>query len=140
MQTVPGSNIPTPLGGLFPLPLSLDLSQQIKSRDAGPVDSITLASLVLTIRQPSDGSMTWDFVSKVDVFVESSKSGSTLPRTQIATVSDPTGLEMTFDVEESVNLKPYVEEGSRVSGTGSGDAPSRDVSYDGVAVFTVHVF
>jgi hypothetical protein len=140
MQTVPGSNLPTPLGGLFPLPLNLDLSQQIKSRNAGAVDSVTLASLVLTIRQPSDGSITWDFVSTVDVFVEGATSDSSLPRTQIATVSDPTGLNMTFSVDESVNLKPYIEEGSRVSGSGRGEAPARDVSYDGVAVFTVHIF
>jgi hypothetical protein len=72
------------------------------------------------------------------VFVESTKSGTTLPKTKIATVSKPTGLKLTFTVEGSVNLKPYVDEGSQVDSSGSGRAPAADVTYDGLGVFTVH--
>ena len=139
-QTVPGSGIPTQLAPLFPLPLSLDLSSKIKAMNTGPIDSVTLSSLELTITMPSDGSVDWSFVDQVDVFVSSTKSGTTLPKAKIASVSKPTGQKMTFVVERSVNIKPYVDEGSQVDSSGSGRAPAVDVTYNGLAVFTVHPF
>jgi hypothetical protein len=137
-QSVQGSNIPTPLAALFPLPLSLDLSSKIKAMNTGPINSITLSSLELTITMPTDHSVDWSFVDHVDVFVESTKSGTALPKAKIATVSMPTGQKMTFVVDGSVNLKPYVDEGSQVDSSGSGHAPASDMSYDGLGVFTVH--
>jgi hypothetical protein len=137
-QSVQGSNIPTPLATLFPLPLSLDLSSKIKAMNTGPINSITLSSLELTITMPTDHSVDWTFVDHVDVFVESTKSGTTLPKAKLATASMPTGQKMTFAVEGSVNLKPYVDEGSQVDSSGTGRAPASDMSYDGLAVFTVH--
>jgi hypothetical protein len=45
----------------------------------------------------------------------------------------------TFSFElESVNLKPYVDEGSVVDAESSGNAPPDAVSYAGQGVFTVH--
>jgi len=137
-QTVQGSGIPTQLATLFPLPLSLDLSSKIKAMNTGPIKSVTLSSLELTITMPTDASVDWSFVDQVDVFVESTKSGTTLPKAKIASVSKPTGQKMTFVVEGSVNLKPYVDEGSQVDSAGSGHAPATDVSYNGLGVFTVH--
>ena len=137
-QSVPGSNVPAPLATLFPLPLSLDLSSKIKAMNTGPIDSITLSSLELTITMPADHSVDWTFVDHVDVFVQSTKSGTGLPKAKIATVSMPTGQKMKFTVDGSVNLKQYVDEGSQVDSSGTGCAPASDMSYDGLAVFTVH--
>jgi hypothetical protein len=141
-QRVPGTSIPGPLAALFPLPVSLDLESKIKARDTGPIDSVTLSSLALTITatdRPSGDADDWAFVEKVEVFVESTKQSSTLPRVKIASVAMPGAVQtLTFAVESSVNLKPYVDEGSQVNSVGSGTAPSDDVSYDGKAVFTVH--
>ncbi len=141
-QRVPGSSIPGPLAALFPVPISLDLESKIKAMNTGPIDGVTLKSLTLTITatdRPSGDVDDWAFVEQVDVFVESTKSGSTLPRVKIANISMPGAVQtMTFDVDSGVNLKPYVDEGSQVNSTGSGTAPSDDVSYDGKAVFTVH--
>jgi hypothetical protein len=141
-QHVRGTSIPGPLTALFPLPISLDIESQIKARDTGPIDSITLASLALTITptdRPTGDADDWAFVNQVEVFVESTRSGSTLPRVKVANISMPGAVQtMAFSVESSVNLKPYVDEGSKVESTGSGTAPSDDVSYDGKAVFTVH--
>jgi hypothetical protein len=139
-QTIPGSGIPAPLASLFPVPINLDLSSKIKAMNTGPIDSVTLSSLELTIRSPSDGSEDWSFVDKVDLFVASTRSGSTLPRVKLATVSGPTGAVLKFDVDGSVNLKDYVDEGSQIDSTGSGTAPVHDITYDGVGVFTVHPF
>jgi hypothetical protein len=141
-QSVPGSSIPGPLSSLFPVPISLDLQSKIKSQNTGPIDSVTLKSLELTITTTALGSGDsddWAFVDHIDVFVESTKAGSTLPKVKIASVAMPGAVQtMTFTVEGGVNLKPYVDEGSQVDSSGSGTAPSDDVSYDGTAVFTVH--
>lgn len=141
-QRVPGSPIPGPLQALFPLPLDLDLTAKIKEQTTGPIDSVNLSSLELNVTataRPAGDTDDWSFVQEIHVFVKSSQSGSSLPRVEIAHVVSP-GAEtrMTFLVESKVNLDPYVNEGSVIETTGSGNAPADDVTYDGKAVFTVH--
>ncbi len=141
-QTVQGSSIPSPLAALFPLPLSLDLSQKIKAQNTGPIGTITLSSLELTITntaKPAGDTDDWSFVSQVDVFVESTKSGTSLPKVKIASVSNPGAVQvMKFEVEGGVDVKPYIDEGSQVDTSGTGMVPPDDVSYDGTSTFTVH--
>ena len=45
---------------------------------------------------------------------------------------------MSFTSIDTVNLDPYVNEGSVVEGESSGRLPEDDVTYDGEGVFTVH--
>ena len=141
-QRVPGSPLPGPLQALFPLPIDLDLSAKIKERTTGPIDSVTISSLELHITPTgmSGGDKDdWAFIEEIHVFVKSSQSGSSLPRTEIARIANPGPVTtMKFIVESKVNLDPYVNEGSVIETTGSGTAPSDDVTYDGKAVFTVH--
>lgn len=135
-QTIRGSGIPAPLAAIFPLPLNLDLESKIKAKDTGPIDSVTLSSLTLHITS-SGGD--WSFVKSIDVFVEGTKAGTTLPKMKIASVSSPGAVQtLTFDVEHGVNLKPYIDEGSQVDSSGSGTQPTQDVSFEGQGVFTVH--
>lgn len=135
-QTIQGSGIPAPLAAIFPLPLSLDLDAKIKAKDTGPIDSVTLSSLTLHITS-SGGD--WSFVKSIDVSVESTKSGTTLPKLKIASVSSPGAVQtLTFNVEHGVNLKPYIDEGSKVDSSGMGTQPTQNVSFDGKGVFTVH--
>jgi hypothetical protein len=140
-QVVQGSSIPAPLTALFPLPLSLDLNQKIKAQNTGPIGTITLSSLALTITktsEPPGDTDDWSFVTSVDVFVESTKSGTTLPKVKIASVSSPGAVQvMNFKVE-SVDVKPYIDEGSQVDTSGTGTVPPDDVSYNGTSTFTVH--
>ena len=140
-QNIQGSPLPGPLATLFPVPLNLDLSSQIKARDTGPIDSVTLTSLDLAITpkdEPSGDTDDWSFVTSIDVFVSSTKSGTTLPKVKIAHATMP-GAVQTFSFElESVNLKPYIDEGSQVDSTGMGNAPMTDMTYDGASTFTVH--
>jgi hypothetical protein len=141
-QRVQGSPLPGPLAALFPLPLDIDIAQKIKEMETGPIDSVTLSSLTLTITataMPSGDTDTWSFVDAIHVFVRSSKSGTALPRVEIANVTAPGAVTtMTFDVMKDVDLQPYVEEGSVVEGESSGRLPEDDVTYDGEGVFTVH--
>lgn len=141
-QRVQGSGIPAPIAVLFPLPLDLDLSAEIQKQTTGPIDSVTLKRLTLDITDTdlaASDTDTWDFVDEIHVFVKSSASGSTLPRVEIASVVSPGAVtSMEFDVDDSVDLKPYVDEGSVVESEASGEVPTDDVSYDGEGVFTVH--
>jgi hypothetical protein len=134
-QTIQGSGIPAPLAALFPLPVDLDLEQQIKAMDTGPIDSVTLQALDLTITNGGD----WSFVTSVVVSVSSTQTGTQLPTVQIASASSPGEVQtMTFAVAPGVNLKPYIDEGSMVTSTGSGTAPAQTVDYDGTSTFHVH--
>ncbi|MBA3538415.1 MAG: hypothetical protein H0T79_02200 [Deltaproteobacteria bacterium] len=140
-QHVAGSGIPAPLAALFPLPLNLDLSAKIKEQTTGPIDSITLSALSLSITatdQPSGDTDDWSFVEEIHVFA-SGKSGSSLPRVEIASaVLAGAVTTIDFTVVPGINLKPYVDEGSIVEGTGKGTVPTDDVSYDGTSTFTIH--
>jgi len=141
-QMISGSPIPGPLQVLFPIPLNVDISAQIKAKDTGPIDSVTLKSLTLSITktdEPTGDTDDWSFVTSVDIFVSSTKSGSTLPKVKIAHVMNPGAVrDMKFELDAGVNLKPYIDEGSSVDGQSSGNAPADDVSYNGLATFTVH--
>jgi hypothetical protein len=135
-QTIQGSGLPAPLAAIFPLPLSLDLSSKIKAKDTGPIDGVTLSSLTLDITSPGGD---WSFVTSVDVFVASTRQGSTLPRAKLASVGSPGAVRtLSFHVEGGVNLKPYIDEGSQVDSSAVGTQPTQSVTFDGKAVFTVH--
>ena len=138
-QMIPGSPLPGPLAALFPFPLDVDIGSQIKAMDTGPINSVTLSSLELTITATDQPMGDWSFVTEIDVYVSSTKSGSTLPKTPIAHITSPGAVQtMTFDVDGSVDLNPYINEGSQVDGESTGSAPPNSVSYDGQGVFTVH--
>ena len=108
----------------------------------GPIDSVTLSKLTLTITptgMASGDTDDWRFVEQIHVFVKSSKSGSTLPRVEIASVSNPGQVTtLDFTVVGTVNLDPYINEGSVVEGESTGTLPEDDVTYNGEGVFTVH--
>jgi hypothetical protein len=141
-QRVAGSGVPAPIAGLFPIPLSLDLGAAIKARETGPIDSVTLSTLTLDITatdRPAGDSDDWSFLESVDVFVASTREGTTLPRRMIAHTGAPGAVtHIDFTVDGDVNLKPYVDEGAMVDSTASGTQPIDDVSFAGKAVFTVH--
>jgi hypothetical protein len=141
-QMVQGSALPGPLASLFPIPVSLDLQSAIMKQTTSPVGTIELDSLSLTITktdEPAGDSDDWSFLAQCDVYVESTGSGSTLPRVLIASATSPGAVQtVNFDVVAGVDLKPYVDEGGQVDSDGSGTAPPDDVSYDGSGVFTVH--
>ena len=141
-QSVSGNPVPAPIQGLFPLPLSLELSARIKKQTTGPIDRVTLASLALNItatEQQGDDFDDFAFIDEVHVFVKSALAESGLPRVEIASGVAPGQVQnFNFMVESSVDLLPYVEEGAVVESEATGTAPPDAVSYDGQAVFTVH--
>ncbi|TMQ07376.1 MAG: hypothetical protein E6J90_43515 [Deltaproteobacteria bacterium] len=117
-QTIQGSGIPAPLAAIFPLPLSLDLDAKIKAKDTGPIDSVSLSSLSLHITSSASD---WSFVTSVDVSVSSTRSGTSLPKVKIASVSSPGAVQtMNFhgdaaDAQRDVRRQGGVHRASAVT-------------------------
>lgn len=123
-----------PFNNFFPpLQLNIDLQSELDARDAGPAKAIYLDRLrVVTTptEQPQGDADNFDFVDEITVFVESTKSNTALQKVQIAEIKMvPAGATtMEFSVDRSVNLKPYVEEGIRLTTQGKGEQPPDNVS------------
>jgi hypothetical protein len=139
-QVVQGSSLPGPLAALFPLPIRVDIQSKIEAQETGPIDSVKLDSMHLDItasERPDGDSDDWAFIDHVDLYVESSKSGSTLPRVKVGSASAPGAVQRLDFEPEDVNLLPYLNEGCQMTAEASGTAPNDNVSYDGLAVFVV---
>ena len=87
-QRVSGSVVSALLGTLIPspFPLTIDLAQETKARGTGPVKAAGLKSLTFAITSTASSGSVHDFsfVQTVDIYIESTKSGTTLTRQKIA--------------------------------------------------------
>ena len=140
-QRITGSPLPGILGQILPVPVAIDIQEQIEARETGPIDAIHLRSLTLSITITAEGDRDLDdfgFIDRVDLFVESSQAGSSLPRVRVASATRPGAVRsFAFDVVPDVDLLPYVNEGSQMTADGEASVPPDDVTYDGEAVFRV---
>jgi hypothetical protein len=141
-QRITGSPLGGILGPLFPIPVAIDIEEQIAARETGPIDGIHLSHLTLAITATAEGAGDVDefgFIDRVDLFVESSQAGSSLERVRVAFATRP-GEVRSFDFEivPGINLLPYVNEGSQMTAQGEATVPPDDVTYDGEAVFRVN--
>ena len=120
-------------GLLPPLSLQIDLEEELERQDVGPARAVYLDALSLVITdsaRPEGDSDDFDFIDAVDVYVESRLENSSLKPRQIAQLASvPQGqTAVDFDVFEEVDLKPYIEEGVRLTTSGTGRVPADDTS------------
>lgn len=144
-QQVAGS----PLGGVLgsaldvPIPLEIDLATETASRDTGPAQHVYLSELRLDVTataEPAPDTDDFDFIDSIDIFVESSQSGSTLPRQRVAFLEAvPRGARSISLSLEDVDLIEYVREGARLTSTATGTVPPDDVTFDGDLSLAVEV-
>jgi hypothetical protein len=124
-----------------PFPITIDLSQETKARGTGPVKAAGLKSLSFQITNTASSGSVHDFsfIQTVDIYNESTKSGTTLTKQKIADLPSPPGAVTTLNLQTypDVNLLPYINEGSKISSTATGNAPPNDVTFNGQIV--VHV-
>jgi hypothetical protein len=145
-QRVQGSPIAGLLGDLFdaPIPMDVNIASETAARDAGPAEAARLRALVLEITDTEEGSGDTDdfgFLDSVDVFIESTREGTRLPRALIAQAADiAASPRLEFQVVGSVNVLPYSEEGSRFSSEVAGRVPGDDVSFAGRFTLRVELF
>lgn len=137
-----GIMLPLPINVIPAMTLNINLQEELDAQNAGAAKAVYLDALELQItdtKTPEGDTDNFDFIKKVDVYVESTKSSTQLQKVKIATISDvPQGqTTLSLQTESGVDLKPYIEEGVRLTTSGSGDVPPDDVSL--VAVVTLKV-
>lgn len=137
-----GPTLPLPINIIPQMQLNIDLQEELDAQNAGAAKSVYLTKLELKItdtKQPSGDTDNFDFIEKIDVYVESTKSGTKLSKVKIAHVTDvPQGKTvLPLSIEAGIDLKPYIEEGVRLTTSGTGTVPPDDVSL--VAEVTMQV-
>lgn len=131
---------------LPPLALDFDLQSELEERDADGANAVYLNALTLetteTAVADADDEDTFDFLDTIEFYVESRQEGSDLERVLVGSVDPvPTGRKMLdVDVDDTIDLKPYAQEGMRITTSGSGSIPPDDVSIEGNVVIEVEVF
>lgn len=119
-----------------PFVLNIDLTAEAMAHRVTGIQRVFLRHLSFTVTatarsSPSDNDC-WDFIDRIEVQVESTRSGSSLPRRTIATAMRPGCVDtLTFSVTSDVDLRPYIEEGIRFVTHASGIPPADDVSFRG---------
>ena len=139
-QRIDGSPVPAALQLLFPVPLDVTISAKIKEQEPGPIDGVYLSSLhldITTTDEPAGDQDDWAFLTRVDLYITSTREGSTLPRIKVASASAPGPVRRLDFTPEGANLVRYVDEGARLTAEATGTAPADDVSFDGLADFRV---
>lgn len=124
--TIQGDQTGLGLGDAFgSLDLNIDLEEELEARDASGADEVNLTAMTLHVTEDSDG-QTFDFLSSLDVVADADG----LSERQIATIDDvPEGRSsIDLDVDETVDLKPYIEEGMTLRTEAEGNIPDEDTT------------
>lgn len=145
-QRVMGSALGALLGVFLPSPfaLTVNLEQETRARGTGPAQSAGLKALsfrLTNVPNPPRSSDNFDFVDRIEIFVESAKSGSSLSKQKIADLlTVPRGVTtLSLQCYPMVDLVPYINEGARLSSTASGKTPPQDVTFDGQITIEIRV-
>jgi hypothetical protein len=134
-QTVQGSPLGALLpGGLFQIPLNIDLAAQTKAMGTGPASSAHLKTLSLAVTSPAGE--TFEFLDELSVSV----SGQGL-ETKLVARSSPVPAEsrISLEVFPGVDLLPYISRGATLVAAAQGHMPTRTVTFDGEVVIRVEV-
>jgi hypothetical protein len=145
-QRVQGNPLAGVLNTLFAVPIPMDVAIQSETaaRDTGPAKAAHLREIGLEITDTSTSAGDTDdfgFLDAVDVYIESTRAGTSLPRVLIARATNiEASQRLDFDVMRSVDLLPYADEGSRFTSDVQGSVPPDDVSFDGHFTLRVELF
>lgn len=145
-QKITGNILAGALGVFLPAPfaLTVNLDQETKARGTGPAQSAGLVALSFQLTRlpnPPRSTDNFDFVDRIEIFVESTKSGSALAKQKVADlIPVPKGqTKIELQCYPSVDLVPYINEGARISSSASGRVPSNDMTFDGLVTIEVRV-
>ena len=135
-----GPLVDLPGNALSVLKLNVDLEQQLEAHDADAAKAVYLEALVLEITDTEVGENdtdNFDFLDDVTIYV----SAEGLERKQLAIVDPvPEGKQsVSFDVDSSIDLKPYIEEGMNLETEATGNRPEDNVSFKAVSTIRVDV-
>ena len=141
-QMIIGSPISMARNAAAQVPIDFNLNEQILAQDTGPINAITLEAIEFDITktdEPPGDTDDWSFVTSVELAIESTKVGTTLPKLNIASAVGAVGeTRLVFDVDNTGNIEPYIGEGAEIAASGTGTLPPDAVSYDGLVTLTIH--
>jgi hypothetical protein len=147
-QTIPGNlaanaaGMALPPGSIAPVAVSVDLAAESTSRRI-PIGRVLLKSFrfdVTSTAEPAGDTDDFSFVRSARVFFECTAANCTLPRVEVASATDPGAVRsMNFTVS-SVNVKPYIDQGVRVTIELDAIPPPDDTSFNGAIVLRVEPF
>ena len=129
-----------PNGALDVFRLDINLEQELEKRDAKGAKAVYLTDLELQItdtEQPSGDSDNFDFLDSITIDVAADGQ-----ETRQLAVLDPVPEGQTtvaLDVDDTIDLKPYIESGMRLETNASGNRPEDDTSLKVVATIRVQV-
>lgn len=125
--------------------LEFDLQSELEERDAGAAKAVFVESIELVVtdsrKEGPEDVDNFDFLDNIEVYIASRKDDTSLEERRIA-VRDPVPEGRTsfqLDVESDIDIKPYVEEGVRLTTRGSGELPEDDVSIKAVVTLRIRV-
>ncbi|MFW6054034.1 MAG: hypothetical protein ACOC9J_04405 [Persicimonas sp.] len=118
------------------LRLNIDLDQELEKQDAEGAEAVYLEGLDLRITEDSDG-RDFDFLDQLTFYA----NADGLDKRQVAIIEDvPSGQSrISLDTDDSVNLKPYIEEGMRLEAEAEGSVPDDDTTLEAIAAIRVKV-
>lgn len=126
------------LGTLFgPQRLTLNVQAQTEARGTGPAKKVLLRAFRLALTPNSSIDQDFDFLDSVFIDIEAEGQ----PKIQIAGVANVADdlRVVNFNVEDSIDLLPYINAGATVSIRSMGTQPERDVYFDGAIVFDIRI-
>jgi hypothetical protein len=144
-QTVEGSPVGGVLGSAVdvPIPLEIDLATETAARSTGPARHVYLDELRLDVTataEPAGDADDFDFLDRIEIFVESSRAGSALPRQRVAFLDPvPDGARSISLTLEDVDVIDYVNEGATLTSSATGRLPPDQVTFTGHIEFVVEV-
>lgn len=134
------------LGGVLPesalslITLNVNLDQELEKRDAKQAKAVYLTGLDLQVtdtEQPEGDTDNFNFLNSITVYVNAEGQ----ERQQLATREPvPEGQQsVALEVDDSIDLKPYIEAGMQLETDASGSQPADDTSVKVVATIRVRV-
>lgn len=132
-----------PAGSFAPIAISVDLAAESTSRRI-PIGRVLLKSFrfdVTATAEPSGDTDDFSFVRSARVFFECTAANCALPRVEVASATDPGAVRtINFTVTPNVNIKPYIDQGVRVTVEVDAIPPPDDTSFNGALVLRVEPF
>ncbi len=136
-QTIEASLVPV-VDQLSPLDFQFNLERQLEKRDAKSAKEVNLQAFELVVTNTDEygeGEPNLDFLDSMSLYVDSENQS----REQLAwRDSIPDGRQrVSFEVDSSINLKPYIEEGMTLETEAQGNHPDNDTTLQGVITLEV---
>jgi hypothetical protein len=138
-QTVEGGNpVENLVNSFSPFNFEINLDRQLEKRDADGAKEVNLQNLRLVVTntdEHEEGEPNFDFLDSITFYANSENQD----RKKLAWREQvPEGKQkLSFEVDSSINLKPYIKDGMTLETEAEGNRPEQDTTIKGVMTLEV---